>query len=189
MRVHRSRILRLSGRKPGSKSPVLRSGATEPAILFTGISCTPPNARPSIPAARSIGSIERSRSARPVRIVRRLRQNARARAASKSWIARMRSIPKPAGAQRVLCLEESLLAFGVEEVKHPGVQPQLHAVSRRDGHPRIDSRRELVATNRPVEELVGAKSLHDVDLHFKRRTVGGRSVGDRLRTETERSLL
>src|SRR5262245_50479208 len=154
MRVHRSRMRRFSGRKPGSKSPVLTSGATEPAILSMGISCTPPNERPSSPAARRSGSIERSRSARPVRIVRRLRQNACARAASKSWIARMRSTPKRG--YRVVELEKRRLAFRVEEVQGARVQPELDSVARRDVHARVHARGDGVTTDAPVQELVGA---------------------------------
>ena len=59
-------------------------GPGGPTIRSTGISSTPPEERPSSPAARSTGSIERRRWARPVRTVRRERRNARARAASKS---------------------------------------------------------------------------------------------------------
>src|SRR5207247_7337159 len=115
MRAQRSRILRLTGRNIASKSPVLASGATEPAILSTGISCTPPKARPSNPAAHSTGSIDRSRPARPVRTERTSRQNARARAESKSSMARKRSRPRRGGDERGFELEKGLLAFAVEE--------------------------------------------------------------------------
>src|SRR6266851_2241956 len=134
MRVHRSRMRRLRGRNAGSKSPVFTSGAAEPTMWSTAISLTPPNDLPSKPAALSIGSMERSRCARPVRIVVRLRRKARARAESKSWMARMRSTPKPTPDYVPAGLQKRLLALGVEEVHAAGVQTQLHLVARRNAH-------------------------------------------------------
>src|SRR5690348_7914794 len=174
MRVQRSRMRRLMGRKPGSKSPDLKSGAAEPTMRSTGISRTPPNDRPSRPAARSTGSIERSRWARPVRTVVRLRRNARARAESKSWIARMRSIPLTATRRQNDFLKQRFLGFGVEEVHPSRVEAELHAVSGRHVHARVDPSRHLVAPDLPIEELVGAEPLDHVDLHVEGRdSVGG----------------
>src|SRR5690242_9258275 len=187
MRVQRSRMRRLRGRKPGSKSPDLKSGATEPAILSSGISCSPPAARPSTPAAFSIGSMERRRDAWPVRTVRRLRRKARARAESKSWIARIRSIPNAYGRRKPL--DQRQFALRVEEVQTPRVEAQLHAVPRRHVEPRVDAGCELVATHRSVQELVGAKPFDDVDLHVERRVPIGHLVGDGLGPEAEGALL
>src|SRR6266566_9818613 len=180
MRVQRSLILRLTGRNPGSKSPALASGATEPTMRSTGISWTPPKARPSRPAARSTGSMERRRWARPVRIVRSERRNARARAASKSWMARMRSTPKSTATYRWLQLQKRLLALGVEEVQRAGVQPKLHTVARGHVQPRVDSSRDLVTADHPVQVLVGAKALDDVDLHLQGWAAIRHAVGQRL---------
>src|SRR5260370_12447995 len=179
MRVHRSRMRRLMGRKPGSKSPDLKSGAAEPTMRSTGISCTPPNERPSNPAARSKGSIDRSRWAWPVRIVSRLRRNARARAESKSWIARMRSIPLTVTRSQIVFLKKRFLGFSVEEVHPAGVEAELDAVPRRHAHARVDPGRDLVAPDLPIEELVRAEPLDHVDFHVAGRRAVGYAVGDR----------
>src|SRR2546427_11565166 len=188
MRAQRSRILRLTGRNIASKSPVLASGATEPAILSTGISCTPPKARPSNPAARSTGSIDRSRPARPVRTEPTLRQNARARAESKSSMARKRSRPKRGGAWRGFELEKGLFAFAVEEVHPSCVEAEADTVTRRHSHAGIHARGELVAADRAVKVLVGAKALHHVDLHVENRPAVRGAVRDRFGTESKSAL-
>src|ERR1700745_1718416 len=109
----------------------------------TVISCPPPNDRPSSPAARSAGSIERSRWARPVRIVLRLRRNARARAESKSWMARIRSSPLTATRRQNDFLKQRFLGLGVEEVHPTRVEAELHAVSGRHVHARVDPGSDL----------------------------------------------
>src|SRR5947209_771335 len=103
-------------------------------------------------------------------------------------MARMRSTPTT-GSQRVMRLEERLFAFGVEEVQASGVESQLDAVARSDVDPRIDARGELVATDSPVQVLVGPEALHHVDLHVKRRAAIRDAVGDRLGPEAERAFL
>src|SRR3989442_1923159 len=100
----------------------------------------------------------------------------------------MRSTPKSTEAYRWLQLEKCLLAFGVEEMQRARVQPELDAVARTHGHPRIDSSRDLVTAHHPVQELVGAQPLHDIDLHLEGRGAVDHAVGYRLRAEPERAL-
>src|SRR5947208_2065518 len=69
------------------------------------------------------------------------------------------------------------------------VQPELDAVARTHGHPRIDSGCDLVTADHPVEELVRAQPLHDVDLHLEGRGAVDHAVGHGFWTEPERALL
>src|SRR6267143_1731035 len=101
----------------------------------------------------------------------------------------MRSTPKSTEAYRWLRLEKCLLAFGVEEVERSRVEPELDAVAWTHGHPRIHSSRDLVTADHPVEELVGAQPLHDVDLHLEGRGAVDHAVGHGLWTEPQRALL
>src|SRR5205807_3417992 len=101
----------------------------------------------------------------------------------------MRSTPKSKEPQRRTLLEKCLLAFGVEEMQRARVQPELDAVARTHGHPRIDSGCDLVTADHPVEELVRAQPLHDVDLHLEGRGAVDHAVGHGFWTEPERALL
>src|SRR5580704_7780402 len=179
MRVQRSRKRRLTGRKPGSKSPVFEGGAAEPTTRSSGISWMPAYDRPSRPAASSTGAIDCRRRARRVRIELTERVKARKRAASKSSSARIRSN---------YALDQGLFALRVEEVQAARVQPELNRVAGIHAHSRVDARGHLVAADLPIEELVGTEALHDVDLHLHRGAAFDHLVGDRFRPEPKGAL-
>src|SRR5512135_1487888 len=166
MPVQRWRNLRLTGRKPGSKSLVFDAEAADPTTRSRGISRSPPKARPSRPAALSAGSIDCRRRDRPVRIERTERRKARNRAASKSSSALTLSKRKR--------LEQRQLGLGVEEVQAPRIEAETDLVTGLDAHARVDSRGDLVAADLPVEELVRAQPFHHVHLHLH----GGAAVCD-----------
>src|SRR5579859_888387 len=141
MRVQRWRNRLLTGRNAGSKSSLLASGAMDPTTRASGISYTPPKARPSGPAAFSIGAIEGSRRAPPVRTDRTERRNARNRG--------VEVLESPDPLQKRL-LEQRLLALGVEEVKAARVEPEPHVVTCLNAQSWIDTRGDLVAADLAV---------------------------------------
>ena len=67
-------------------------------------------------------------------------------------------------------------------------RPSLTVSPGVDLHARVDPRRDRVAPDLAVEELVGAEALDHVDLHLHRGRLVDDAIGDRLRPEAERAL-